>query len=273
MTDILRNDENKVTLDDSVHTDGTRAIKKGPILGDVSNSRSLGAAVQKPLSTYVAAGSSVPKPLNLSSCLFTQNSIDQQDASNPQAVPEYASDIFHNWLKEEEKYCVAPNYMRSQTEINVKMREILVDWLTAVMEKFRLRHETLYLSVNIMDRYLEKVFIPRAKLQLVGITALFLASKYEEVAYPQLADMSHITDDTYSVDQIREMEIAIINKLGFDITVPTLNKFLLRYTKVCKDNQFVTPMANYIAHRSLQEYSLYSCLDPIDISCSSTLPP
>ena len=65
-------------------------------------------------------------------------------------------------------------------DITQDMRTILVDWMVEVQENFELNHETLYLSVKIVDAYLDKITeIKRDKLQLVGVTAMFVACKYD----------------------------------------------------------------------------------------------
>ena len=69
--------------------------------------------------------------------------------------------------------------MPTQPKINANMRAILIDWLVEVQENFELYHETLYLSVKIVDHYLEKNNIERDQLQLLGATAVFLACKIE----------------------------------------------------------------------------------------------
>ena len=87
--------------------------------------------------------------------------------------------------------------MSAQTDINASMREILVDWLIEVHLKFKLLPETLYLTVNLIDRYLEKQNVLRNKLQLVGVTAMLIASKYEEIYPPIVTDFVYITDNAY----------------------------------------------------------------------------
>lgn len=77
-------------------------------------------------------------------------------------------------------------YMDLQPEINAKMRSILVDWLIEVHHKFELTPETLYLTVNIVDRFLSVKLVPRRELQLVGISSMLLASKYEEIWAPEV---------------------------------------------------------------------------------------
>jgi len=88
--------------------------------------------------------------------------------------------------------------MSRQSDINEKMRAILVDWLIDVHLKFKLVNETLFLTVNIIDRYLQRAEVTRQKLQLVGITAMFIASKYEEIYPPDLRDFVYVTDKAYN---------------------------------------------------------------------------
>ena len=88
--------------------------------------------------------------------------------------------------------------MANQKEINDKMRAILVDWLIEVHSKFKLQKETLFITINIIDRFLEKTVVSKSRLQLVGVTALLIASKYEEIYPPELKDFVYITDRAYS---------------------------------------------------------------------------
>lgn len=76
--------------------------------------------------------------------------------------------------------------MDSQPEINSKMRAILVDWLIEVHRKFELMPESLYLTINIVDRFLSMKNVPRRELQLVGISSMLLACKYEEIWAPEV---------------------------------------------------------------------------------------
>jgi hypothetical protein len=73
-----------------------------------------------------------------------------------------------------------------QVDINEKMRAILVDWLSEVHLKFKLAPETMFLTVNLIDRFLEKKQVTRRNLQLVGVTAMLIASKYEEIWAPEV---------------------------------------------------------------------------------------
>ena len=83
---------------------------------------------------------------------------------DPHTCAEYAQTI-HETLKREERNNLAnAGYMGRQPDINEKMRAILIDWLVEVHLKFKLVPETLYLTVNLIDRYLERVSVMREKL-------------------------------------------------------------------------------------------------------------
>jgi cyclin B len=140
---------------------------------------------------------------------------------NPQNVDEYFDDICEELSKYEEKYLVDPNYMTNQRDINARMRAILIDWLIDVHLKYKLVPQTMYIAVNLIDRYLEKNDTNRKKLQLVGVTAMFIACKYEEIYPPDLKDFVYITDGAYVKSDVLSMENKMLESLNFDVTFPT----------------------------------------------------
>jgi hypothetical protein len=132
------------------------------------------------------------------------DNIDERDAEDPLCVTEYVQDMYHHFREKETITSVRPCYMDNQPHINERMRSILVDWLVEVHLKFKLVPETLYLTVNIIDRYLERKEVSRPKLQLVGVTALLIASKYEEIYPPELRDLVYICDRAYTRTEVSE---------------------------------------------------------------------
>jgi len=88
--------------------------------------------------------------------------------------------------------------MSVQTDINEKMRSILIDWLVEVQIKFKLLPETLYLTTNLIDRFLGLKKVSRDKLQLVGVACMLIATKYEEIYAPEVKDFVYISDNAYS---------------------------------------------------------------------------
>lgn len=103
---------------------------------------------------------------------------DKTTFEDPLECSEYVSEIFSHLKNTELEFIAQPGYMKRQPDINEKMRAILIDWLVEVHLKFKLYPETLYLTVNLIDRYLEKEEVMRQHLQLVGVTAMLIASKY-----------------------------------------------------------------------------------------------
>jgi Cyclin, N-terminal domain len=125
----------------------------------------------------------------------TQICEEDQDAyGKPQLVAEFQGDIFKFLMRSEQLTQSQMGYISEQPDISERMRAILVDWLIEVHLKFKLRAETLFLTVNLIDRFLSRAKVERSKLQLVGVTAMMLASKYEEIYPPQVADFAYITD-------------------------------------------------------------------------------
>ena len=74
--------------------------------------------------------------------------------------------------------------------------------------------------------------ITKDKLQLVGVTAMLIASKYEEIYFPQVQDFSYITDHSYSEDDIRRMEQFMLQTIGYRLGSPAAIHFLRRFSKL-----------------------------------------
>ena len=182
--------------------------------------------------------------------------IDALDRENPLAVTEYVNDIFSYWFRVEPDTQVAANYMGIQTDINDKMRAILIDWLVEVHLKFKLMPETLFLTHNLIDRFLAKQVVTRKNLQLVGVTAMLLASKYEEIWAPEVRDFVYISDKAYTREQILSMEKDMLNQLGFHLTVPTPYQFMSRFFKAANADKQFQLLASFIVESSLPDYSM-----------------
>lgn len=88
------------------------------------------------------------------------------------------------WLRVQGSSRPLCTYMSSQTDINERMRAILIDWLIEVHHRLMLMPETLYLTVYIIDQYLSMENVLRKELQLVGVSAMLISCKYEEIWAP-----------------------------------------------------------------------------------------
>lgn len=118
-------------------------------------------------------------------------------------------DTLNYLISREQEYSPDPYYMeKSQPDLTWTMRLILVDWMMEVCMEFQLKRETYHYSVNFVDRFLSTVpKMGKSELQLVGATALNIAAKMEEVCNPKLKDFAKATDNGYTTEQIRRMEL------------------------------------------------------------------
>eukprot|EP00392_Amoebophrya_sp_AT5.2_P014383 g14532.t1 len=144
-------------------------------------------------------------------------------------------------------------------DITSEMRSVLVDWLIEVHHKFRFEHhQTLWLTVSILDRFLTHYHLPsRRKLQLVGLACLLVASKVEETRPAIVDELGFICEHTYTDDQIREMEFTVVSTLfhhGHNLRVPTPQVFLLlELDDEAKQRQWSAP---HEAEKESEELSL-----------------
>ncbi|KAJ8262424.1 hypothetical protein GJAV_G00166320 [Gymnothorax javanicus] len=175
----------------------------------------------------------------------------EEKPANTNEVSDYAADI-HKHLREMEVKCrPKAGYMKKQPDITNSMRAILVDWLVEVGEEYKLQNETLYLAVNYIDRFLSSMSVLRGKLQLVGTAAMLLASKFEEIYAPEVAEFVYITDDTYTKKQVLRMEHLILKVLSFDLAAPTINQFLTQYFLYQPVDKKVESLSMFLGELSL----------------------
>ncbi|CAJ1916054.1 unnamed protein product [Sphenostylis stenocarpa] len=177
--------------------------------------------------------------------------IDAGDVDNELAAVEYVDDLykFYKLVENENR---PRDYIESQPDINKRSRAILVNWLIEVNTKFELSLETLYLTINIIDRFLAVKSVPGKELQLVGISAMLMASKYEEIWAPGVDNLVCFT--TYSHEQILVMEKIILDKLEWTLTVPTPLVFLVRFIKASVPDQELENMTHFLSELGLMHY-------------------
>lgn len=206
------------------------------------------ARLRQPLATIdipSAMDLSFDSPMDMSVVEGEEKPVDVNE------VPEYAAEI-HTYLREMEvKTRPKAGYMKKQPDITNSMRAILVDWLVEVGEEYKLHNETLYLAVNYIDRFLSSMSVLRGKLQLVGTAAMLLASKFEEIYPPEVAEFVYITDDTYTKKQVLRMEHLVLKVLSFDMAAPTINQFLTHYFLHQSVNKQAESLAMYLGELSL----------------------
>ncbi|CAH8353841.1 unnamed protein product [Eruca vesicaria subsp. sativa] len=170
---------------------------------------------------------------------FTDIDSDDKD---PLLCCLYAPEIYHNLRVSELKRRPVPDFMeRIQKDITQSMRGILVDWLVEVSEEYSLVPDTLYLTVYLIDWFLHGNYLERPKLQLLGITCMLIASKYEEISAPRIEEFCFITDNTYTKEQVLEMENQVLAHFSFQIYTPTPKTFLRRFLRAAQASYLFIP--------------------------------
>ena len=136
---------------------------------------------------------------------------------------EAAAKMLNYLISAEGMYAPEPDYFeRIQPDISTMMRAILLDWMMEVCNEFTLKRETFYYAVNYVDRFLSAhPNVKKEELQLVGVTAMFIAAKMEEVYSPRVSDFAKSTDNGYSVIQIVQMEKVVLKEIKWRTTPPT----------------------------------------------------
>ena len=151
-----------------------------------------------------------------------------------------------------------PKYMEMQKDLAWKMRGILTDWLIQVHSRFRLLPETLFLCVNIIDRFLSARVVSLVKLQLVGITCMFIAAKVEEIISPSARNFLYCADSSYSETEILQAERYVLKTLDWNLSYPNPIHFLRRISKADQYNVQTRTIAKYLMEIQCLEWRLIS---------------
>jgi len=168
-----------------------------------------------------------------------------------QHVPEY-QELILSYLKDNEpSYRVGKDYLAAQPDITTKMRGILIDWLVDVSLKFKLLPQCLFMSVNLLDRFLSRTELPRQKLQLAGITCLMIVAKFEEIYPPMLKDYVCVCDNAYSKIEFLEMEGKILQTLNFNVAQTSSFGFLKMFNSKLRMEDPMFVFARYLLECAL----------------------
>ncbi|KAK7737438.1 G2/mitotic-specific cyclin [Cytospora paraplurivora] len=184
--------------------------------------------------------------------------LDAEDRDDPLMVSEYAHEIFDYLLEIEPSSLPNPDYMDHQDELEWKTRSILVDWLIEVHTRFHLLPETLFLAINIIDRFLSEKVVQLDRVQLVGITAMFIASKYEEVLSPHVGNFKHVADNGFSESEILSAERFILQTLQYDLSYPNPMNFLRRISKADNYDIQTRTVGKYLLEISVVDHRFMS---------------
>ncbi|KAI3636488.1 hypothetical protein MIR68_005840, partial [Amoeboaphelidium protococcarum] len=185
--------------------------------------------------------------------------LDAEDAGDPLMASEYVVEIFDYLREQEPKFMPNPNYIDKHDELQWKMRSILIDWLVDVHLKFKMLPESLYLTINLIDRFMSVRTVAMNKLQLVGITAMFIAGKVEEIYPPQLSQYVYISAGGYSHEEICKAERYMLSSLNFKVHSPDPINFLRRCSKADDFDIEARTLAKYLLEITLLDEWFLAC--------------
>lgn len=195
--------------------------------------------------------------------LFVEANKTEDDIEDEQwdtsMVAEYGEEIFEYMHSLEERMRPNAHYMDLQAEIQWSMRSVLMDWLVQVHNRFTLLPETLFLSVNYVDRFLSAKVVSLGKLQLVGATALFLAAKYEEINCPSVQEIVYMVDGAYTIDEVLKAERFMLSMLQFELGWPGPMSFLRRVSKADDYDVETRTLAKYFLEITIMDERFVGC--------------
>ncbi|CAL1532746.1 unnamed protein product [Lymnaea stagnalis] len=144
-----------------------------------------------------------------------------------------SKEVWKNMIRKELTFQRDPGMFDNHPELQPRMRSILLDWLSEVCEVYRLHKETFTLALDFVDRYLSVTKdVPKTQLQLLGISALFVAAKLEEIYPPKVTEFAYVTDSACSEQDIIRQEMIIVKGLKWNLSPMTTNAWLGVYLQV-----------------------------------------
>ncbi|XP_046637607.1 G1/S-specific cyclin-E1-like [Daphnia pulicaria] len=142
-------------------------------------------------------------------------------------------EVWNSLCRKDRLYKRNHDYILAHPSLQPRMRAILLDWLVEVCEVYRLHRETYHLALDFVDRYLAtQTDIPKQQLQLIGIAALFIAAKIEEIYPPKLNEFAYVTDGACSEAEIMMKELVIMKSLNWELSPATANCWLGIYMQL-----------------------------------------
>ncbi|KAG7379187.1 hypothetical protein PHYPSEUDO_008911 [Phytophthora pseudosyringae] len=191
---------------------------------------------------------------------------------SPGTVDEYACSIYENLRAREHRYHVTEDIFAKQQSVRPKMRAVLVDWLVEVHQRFELEAQTLFLTVNYIDRYLAQAPVKSQQFQLVGVAALLIASKFEEIYPCDMDDLLYICERSYTKADLVDCERDLLNVFKFNLAVPSVSSFLGYYLEDFEEeDELLSQLASYFAECSLLDFTFGATYEPSVVACSCLL--
>ncbi|KAA0710711.1 G1/S-specific cyclin-E2 [Triplophysa tibetana] len=180
------------------------------------------------------------------------DSSDQALDVRPSPLPTLSwgssEDVWVKMLSKEMKYKHNKNSLCTHPSVQPKMRAVVLDWLMEVCESYTLHRQTFYLAQDYFDRFMStQNDVQKDRLQLVGITALFVASKIEEIYPPRISELAFVTDGACLEEDILQMELIMLKALNWDLYPETVVSWMKLYIQMASVYDFTDPLVPQFA--------------------------
>ena len=196
--------------------------------------------------------------------LQSENEINSEIKNNPQYLAEYIFDILENLLIDESSY-VSQNYINSNylfsynedIELTPEIRSISINWLIMIIYKiFKFKENTLFLSVQITDRFLSKKMLSVEKTELLILCSLILSSKHEEIDYVNMVESLQLASNKFTKEEIINMQYEILSELNFELIIPTMSDYFSIYCTILNLNEIDINKGTFLLNIVLVDYHI-----------------
>ncbi|KKA29700.1 hypothetical protein TD95_005166 [Thielaviopsis punctulata] len=169
------------------------------------------------------------------------------------ASDEYMEDIMQHLRHMEDETLPDVNLIDMQREIQWFMRPFLMDFIIEAHNAFRLLPETLFLTINLLDRYCSKRIVYKNHYQLVACASLLIAAKYtdKKERVPQISELNRMCCGLYDSGMFTQMEMHVLNTLEWVIGHPTVDFFTQIMVTEERDDKEVEHMTAYLCEVAL----------------------
>jgi len=187
--------------------------------------------------------------------------INENIKNNPQYLSDYLFDILENYLLDESFYLqkkyINPDYLFSinNTELTPGIRYASIDWLIMINHKiFKFKENTLFLCVQIIDRFLSKKILNIKKTELLDLCSLILASKHEDINYVNMTESLQLSNNKFTKEEIIDMQYEILNELNFELIIPNMIDYYNIYTIILNLSEIEKNKGLYLLNIILIDY-------------------
>ena len=193
----------------------------------------------------------------------SEENLELKNKNNPQYLSEYILDILENFLLDEASYIsnnyIDPNYLSSSnnTELTEEIRVVSINWLIMIIYKiFKFKENTLFLTVQIIDRFLSKKMLSVEKTELLILCSLILCSKHEEIDYVNMVESLQLSSYKFTKEEIINMQYEILNELNFELIIPTMNDYFSIFSSILNLNDIDINKGLFLLNIILVDYHI-----------------